>query len=118
MSPVSGARPSCFPSSGLIVFSSASRREFFERGELVLLASRFAVELLRGLVKLEAPVGCRLGAAFAKRLHLVFSVRLEAARDPEVLAQNLERVHAADGRGDRKTHRVAQRLFRLDDTLF
>src|SRR5205085_12005414 len=102
MSPVSGARAFSFPSSGFIVFSSAaenlkpvsslqrqglslplqsSRGEFFERRELVLLAPRLAVELLRGLVKLEATVGCRCGAEVSKRLHLVFGVRLEAARD-------------------------------------
>src|ERR1700742_1862804 len=57
------------------------------------------------------PVGGKLCAAFAKRLHLRCCHRTKAARDCEVLSQHLKRINAADRRRNRKSHRVSQSLF-------
>ena len=79
-------------------------------GKAVRLAGLRVVEGERDLVELEAAVGRRRRASLSDALHLFGAHRLEALRDPEVVAKLVDPVHAADGRRDGKAHRVAEHL--------
>ena len=65
---------------------------------------------------LKAPVGGEWLTALAQSLHLLFGVRLEPRSYLEILLQDIDGVHTADGGGDWKAHGVTKTFFGSDAT--
>jgi hypothetical protein len=93
------------------------QRELFRRRITVLLTAHPAVVPLGRFVQLEVAVRGKGLAALAQRLHFLRRHRLEAAYDPQVLAQYVQRIHAADGGRDRQAHGVPQRFLCTHDAV-
>lgn len=86
-------------------------RELFRRGEMVLFAAHVAVVFHRSFEELVAAVGGPLVDAIFEGAPLGLGHGLEIAGDGEVLLEDFERIHAADGGRDGEAHGVTQAFF-------
>src|SRR3984957_5303990 len=84
------------------------RGEFLDWGVVVLFAAYGAVVLFCGFEKFEAAVGGVGFYAVAQRLHFGGGHGLEIASNFQILFEDAEVIHSADGGGHRQAHGVAQ----------
>ena len=66
----------------------------------MLLSAGIAIISLGSLIQFKVTIGSGGRKALPQGFHLVSGQRREAARDPQILLQDAERRHPADGRGN------------------
>src|SRR5437868_8505863 len=93
---------------GREISTTSSGWQFFRWWIMMLLSPDFSIVFCAGLEQLVPSVRRKHPSTLAHRTHLLRAPWLEPACNLQVLFQDPERIHPADGHCYRQTHRVTQ----------